>query len=203
LYDTTAAHKETIVLPNFHITLKPFEFMNIRIAAYKALARPDFNWRLESFVARKAGTFYAGNSIYVGNPGLSLAKAWNLELNTSFYGNEIGIILHFLLSTKDIKDMYHIINGANVQGQNVLDSLGIPWKQPFNDLEYFLTYPYNSNEPTRVWGFEVEHQANLRFLPGLLQNVVLSYNFTIVRSETQIISTIREQYKEKIPGTQN
>jgi hypothetical protein len=51
---------------------------------------------------------------------------------------------------------------------------------------YDLTLPYNSPEPTKIWGFEFEHQINFHFLPGLLKNIVLSYNASIIRSETII-----------------
>jgi len=200
LRDTTAYHKETVVLPNFHLTFRPFEFLNIRVAAYKALARPDFNQRLENYIARRNGTFYPGNSLTIGNPRLKAAKAWNFELNTSLFGNTIGL---FSISAfyKDITDMFHIVNGAQVNGQKILDDLGIPWKQPFAETDnYYLTYPYNSDKPTKVWGLEVEHQANLRFLPGIFQNFVLSYNFSVVRSETHIISTTLEQYFITLPS---
>jgi outer membrane receptor protein involved in Fe transport len=53
-----------------------------------------------------------------------------------------------------------------------------------------LTAPYNSSAPTKVWGFEFEHQANLSFLPGYLQFLVLSYNFSIIRSETHLVATV-------------
>ena len=41
-------------------------------------------------------------------------------------------------------------------------------------------------KPTRVWGFEVEHQANLRFLPGLLSNIILSLQF-LIRENRKLI----------------
>jgi hypothetical protein len=34
-----------------------------------------------------------------------------------------------------------------------------------------------------LWGFEIEHQANFSYLPGLLKNIVLNYTFTFLRSE--------------------
>ncbi|TAK51755.1 MAG: TonB-dependent receptor [Bacteroidetes bacterium] len=194
--DTAVSFSETVWLPSFHLTLRPLEFMNVRLAAYRALARPDFNHRLESFIARKAGTFYPGNSLTVGNPRLRAAKAWNFEISNSWFGNKIGL---FTVSAfyKDIKDMFHLLNGIQIKGtpernQQVLDSLGILWKAPTYGVpmpEFFLTYPYNSGAPTHVWGFEIEHQANLNFLPGLLQHIVLSYNLSIVRSETEIMSS--------------
>jgi outer membrane receptor protein involved in Fe transport len=63
-----------------------------------------------------------------------------------------------------------------------------------------LTYPYNSSKPTRVWGLEIEHQANLRFLPGLLSNIVLSYNFSLIRSETYVASSVLQKYFVTLPG---
>lgn len=199
LRDTASTHKETIWLPNFHLTIKPTEFMNIRLAVYKAIARPDFNNRLENFIARSTGTLYSGNSLTIGNPNLKAAKAWNFEINTSVFGNDIGLI-SVSVFYKEIEDMYHLISGIQVNGQRVLDSLGIGYKTPFNNLDYGLTFPYNSSKPTKVWGFEIEHQANLRFLPGLLANFVLSYNISLIRSETYITTSRVEQYLATIPG---
>ncbi len=197
--DTSATHKETVWLPNTHLNIKPTSFMSIRLAAYKALARPDFDRRLANFVARKRGTFYPANSFIVGNPGLKAAKAWNYEVNTSFYGKAIGL---FSVSVfyKDIEDMFHLMDGLVFKGRGVLDSLGVQHIPSFADQIYELTYPFNSTKPTRVWGLEVEHQANLRFLPGFLEHLVASYNFSIVRSETYIPSVLIEEYLEQLPG---
>ncbi len=197
--DTSAVHKETVWLPNSHLTIRPTDFMNLRFAAYKALARPDFNHRLESFVARKQGTFYSGNTIYIGNPGLRAAQAWNYEINSSFFGRNIGL---FSISAfyKDVKDMFHLIDGLQFSEQSTLDSLGISYDNPFENINYILTYPYNSTKPTRIWGLELEHQANLRFLPGLFKNIVLSYNLSLVRSETYIPMNEIETYEVIIPG---
>lgn len=183
-------HKETSVHPNFQAIIKPTDFMNIRLAGYKALARPDFNQRLPRFVAAAASAPF----LRLGNPDLRNAEAWNFEVQTQFYGNDIGLF-SINVFYKDIKDMYHTLTNIRVTGQTLVDSLGINWQRyvgenpyPFTATQsHDLTYPYNSTKPTRVWGFEVEHQANFRFLPGLLKNIVLDYNFSIVRSETYII----------------
>ena len=198
LRDTTAAHQETIWLPNFHLTIKPTDFINVRLAAYKALARPDFNQRLENYIARNTGTLYSGNSLTIGNPNLKAAKAWNFEINTSVFSNTLGLI-SISAFYKEIKDMYHMISGIQMNGRRVLDSLGIKYVNPFGNKDFGLTYPYNSSKPTKVWGFEIEHQANLRFLPGFLSNLVLSYNFSIIRSETYITTSRQETYTVIIP----
>ncbi|MFA7563816.1 MAG: TonB-dependent receptor [Candidatus Neomarinimicrobiota bacterium] len=201
ILDTTATHKEIVWLPNTHLNVRVTDFMSIRGAAYRALARPDFNRRLANYVARRRGTFYEGNNFTVGNPGLRAAKAWNYELNTSFYGDKIGL---FSVSTfyKDIEDMYHIMNGLVFEGTEVLDSLGIKFIPSYVKAgqPYALIYPYNSTKPTRVWGVEVEHQANMRFLPGLLKNIVLNYNFSFVKSETWIPSVRIDTSWVTVPG---
>jgi len=195
LKDTSADFNETIWLPNFNLSIRPLNFLTVRFAVYRALARPDFNHRLENFVARDGG---GATTLVIGNSKLKAAKAWNFEINTSIFHNDLGL---FSVSAfyKDIKDMFHLVNNIRVDRAEILDSLGITWKSPFASSQlYDLTYPYNSSKPTRVWGFEIEHQANLLFLPGLLQHLVLSYNFSFVRSETYVASSKTVVWKDSI-----
>lgn len=182
--DTTATHTETIWLPNLQIVVRPTDFLNVRLAAYRALARPDFNLRLEKFISRGGG---GAVSLLLGNSHLKTAKAWNYEVNTSLFSNTIGLITVSAFY-KEIDDMFHVLDSAFTTGNAMLDTLGIAWRTPHTG-SYGLTVPYNSQKPTKVWGFEFEHQTNLKFLPGFLKNVVLSYNASIVRSETHIIAT--------------
>jgi TonB-dependent receptor len=193
--DTSASYTETVWLPNAHLSLKPFDFMSVRVAAYRALARPDFNYRLNLFDAQNAGSSLQraadlSPALTVGNPRLADAKAWNYEISTSFFGNTIGL-LTLSAYYKNITDMYHmadniVVNKAQVQ--SYLDSVGIQWKNPFGPVSYYLTYPYTSPQSTHVWGFEIEQQTNMNFLPWLFKNFVLSYNVSVVRSETYIRS---------------
>jgi TonB-dependent receptor len=191
LTDTTVYHKENVLLPNVQAIIRPTDFMNVRLAAYEAIARPDYNNRLLKFVARSTSS----SDLNIGNPSLKSAVAWNFEAQTQFFSNTIGL---FSVSAfyKDIKDMYHTVSGVSLSGQAVLDSLGVPWKTPFGKGYYTLTYPYNSSKPTRVWGFEVEHQTDFKFLPQPFTNIVLNYNFTIVRSETWSTSSRVETFQD-------
>ena len=192
LTDTTVYHKESSLLPNLQAIFRPAEFVNIRMAAYQAIARPDFSDRLFKFVARSA----SGNTLNIGNTNLKNAVAWNYEIQSQFFSNDIGL---FSVSAffKDIKNMFHQINsGVNFSGKGVLDSLGVELVAfPFDKNAFYqFTYPYNSTQPTRVWGFEVEHQASFDFLPGALKNIVLNYNFTIVRSATWAATSRVDNY---------
>ena len=90
--------------------------------------------------------------------------------------------------------MFHMLNNFNtaairvsgVLKDTLIQYFGIKWPSNMGTTPYNLTLPYNSPKPTKVWGFEFEHQMNFHFLPGLLKNIVLSYNASIVRSETII-----------------
>ncbi len=184
--DTSSTYSETIYLPNFHLNIKATNFLNIRLAAYKALARPDFNMRLNTYFAWRPSDSGSDKQLIIGNPILKTAQAWNYEINTSFYGNDIGLI-SISAFYKEITNMYHMLNGLNTNGNVMIESLGLDWKTLHSGI-YALTVPYNSPRPTKVWGFEFEHQINFSFLPGLLKNIVLSYNASLVRSETYLIS---------------
>lgn len=183
--DTSTSYKETIWLPNFHLTFRPAEFLNVRFAAYRALSRPDYSSRLVKLFAQSA----ASASLVVGNPNLRVSKAWNYEVNTSVFNNTIGLV-SVSAFYKEITDDEHILNQGGLVGPRFLDSLGIHWNTALTKGGYQLSVPYNSSKPTKVWGFEFEHQANLSFLPSYLQFLTLSYNFSIVRSEAHLVATV-------------
>ena len=187
-------YNKTTILPNFRMILKPADFLNLRLAVYKTLIRPDYNARAPKYF--KVSYLVSGRSspyywLIMGNPYLENADVWNYEFQTQFYGNDIG---QFSINAfyKDIKGMQQATNGIQISGSNQIDTLGIHLSSfPFNDqfqvfgksTVNFYSY-YNSPEPTRIWGFEIEHRANFRYLPGLLKNITLNYNLTFLRSET-------------------
>jgi TonB-dependent receptor len=184
--DTAGTHTESLVLPNVHMIFRPTDFMNVRLAAYRGILRPDFNLRLPTYVTVGIASYVDAWQLKVGNPGLKNATAWNYEANVQFYGDKIGL-LSMSGYYKEIADQVEYLNGMSIfPGSRIPDSMGVKFrdgKVPFN-FKYLLFYPYNSPEPTKVWGFELEHQLNFRYLPGLLSGITLSYNLSLVRNET-------------------
>ncbi len=197
LRDTTATHTETLWLPNAQLTFRPTDFLSVRVAGYRALARPDYNFRIPRFEL-VSGT---PTPITLGNPDLRDTKAWNYEVNTQVYGNTIGLI-SVSAFYKKIDDLYHEMEAVTISHgfDSLLTALGMRWQtvEPFKSLiaknnNYSVNVPYNSNRPSYAWGFEFEHQINLSFLPGYLRNITLSYNASITRSETYIIQSVSRQ----------
>jgi outer membrane receptor protein involved in Fe transport len=68
--DTSATYSETIVLPNFHLNWQVTDFMNIRLAGYRALARPDFNMRLNTYFGWRPASTGSAKQLIVGNSKL-------------------------------------------------------------------------------------------------------------------------------------
>jgi len=196
IVDTTAKYNETILLPNAQLIIRPTDFLTLRFAAYRALARPDYNLRLPQFIV---GTGTAASPVTMGNPNLKDSKAWNFEINPQIYSSTLGLI-SFSAFFKRIDDLYHQMNGVvvNEGGDSLLTAIGVTWQnvQPFKSLlsrpvSYAYTVPYNSTQPSYVWGFELGHQINFSFLPGYLSNIYLSYNVSITRSQTYIVMSKR------------
>ncbi len=190
----TYIYNKISLLPNFQMILKPANFLNIRLAAYKTLIRPDISARMPKiFAAHVDGISLngvdAGNYLSMGNPGLENADVWNYEFQVQFYGNDIG---QFGINAfyKNIDGLVQATNGIQLFAASTMDSLRINWssypiKYPFNKTSAYKLYTYfNSPKPTSIWGFEVEHRANFRYLPGLFKNIFLNYNLAFLRSET-------------------
>ncbi len=186
----TFHYNKITTLPNFQMILKPTDFLNIKVAAYKTLIRPDYNARVPKYfrVTSSLNYYY----LEMGNPDLKNADVWNYEFQTQFYGNVIGM---FSINAffKDIKGLQLPTYGFILSGVNAIESfksLGInlnyfPVDNSLYSTNSFNLYTYyNSPKPARVWGFEIEHRANFGYLPGLLKNIVLNYNFTFLRSDS-------------------
>lgn len=208
--DSTTIYNETMWLPHAHLTVRPLDYLTVRLEAYKAIARPDYNLRLPRFYKRGSKT---NPLIVCGNPGLKNMQAWNYEANVQVHNDWLGLVS---LSGfyKVIDNYFHTIEAFNPTG-GVVDSLsgypfslwtnaiGIQWQNNpiFKELmdtksslnnRISLTVPYSSPDPSYAWGFEFEHQMNFSSLPiGFLKNITLSYNVSITRSETNIYDITR------------
>jgi TonB-dependent receptor len=108
--DTVTSYTETIWLPSVQLAIRPTEYLTFRAAAYRALARPDFNLRIPQFSFTQ-GT--GGLSMYAGNPMLEDAKAWNFEVNTQVHNNTIGLV-SVSAFYKTIDNLFHRANGTSI-----------------------------------------------------------------------------------------
>lgn len=189
--DTTAKHAESAVLPNVHLVVHPTDFMNVRLAAYEGITRPNFNYRLPTYVIVGTSAYVSTPQATLGNPNLKNSHAWNYDVNTQFYGEKIGL---FSLSAfyKEIRNQVLYMSTMIYDKSTIPAQYGVTFINntlPFGSTSFTLNYPYNSNGATKVWGFEVEHQMNFLWLPFPFNGLTLGYNASFVKSETQIMSS--------------
>ncbi len=176
--DTTISFKDDYWFPNFHLKIIPFEWWNIMMAITKTIARPDFSMRLPQLTVDTPN-----QHIYAGNPDLQPAISWNFDISSSFYASKYGL---FTISAfrKNIENMFYMLNNIVLVNKQQARDMGLPVDKygPWN--QYTVDMPYNTSG-TKVWGIEFELQTHLSFLPGVLQNIVVSANYSRTWSSTQ------------------
>jgi outer membrane receptor for ferrienterochelin and colicin len=174
--DTTCTYSSGHYLPNLQLRFRVNDWWDVRLAGFKTLTRPDFSMRLPNLYIHRDGA-----SIVRGNPQLKSAVSSNYELNTSLYHWKYGL-LNLGAFYKEIDDMFYNLNNIRVVSRDFSKKMGLP--QNYGSLVGFnLDEPQNTDQ-TKVWGFEVDLQANLGFLPGVLSHFVVNANFSHLRSET-------------------
>lgn len=155
-------------LPMVHLRVKPTAWFDVRLAYTQTLSRPDyFNLVPYERIAQFERTLERGN------PDLSHTKADNYDLFLSFYSNRIGLFSVGLFY-KELSD---------------IDYLKVGVRQIDRDLPFFgynIDEPVNVEAASTVRGFEVDWQANLSWLPGVLSGIILNANYTYIDSETLI-----------------
>jgi TonB-dependent receptor len=176
--DTTTQFKQFNWFPNIHVKVQPCEWWNIMLAATKTIARPDFSMRLPSLTVDSPD-----QQIYATNPNLQPAISWNFDASTSLYTSQFGL---FTIDgfRKNISNMFYWLDGITLMNAQQARNMGLPVDKygPWN--QYLVNMPYNTPN-TKVWGFELDLQTHLSFLPGVLQNIVINANYTRTWSNTE------------------
>ncbi len=166
--DTTGYRVSYEFLPMFHIRCKPTFWFDIRLAVTRSLTRPDY-YNLVPWRNFKDD----GATLEQGNPDLTSIKSWNYDAFFSFY-SRLGLFTLGLFS-KRVDDVDYIRTRAVSKEE----------KQEFGlrTLNKIIQ-PENVGGTTKVKGFEVELQTNLKSLPSPLDGVVIYANYSHVTSKT-------------------
>ncbi|HKK62323.1 MAG TPA: TonB-dependent receptor, partial [Bacteroidales bacterium] len=168
--DTTTYQNYGELLPSFHLKIKPLQWFDIRMSAVKTLSRPDYNMlipriRIDLQNAR----------IQKGNFNLKHLEAWNYDLQFSFFDNKLGL----LTVGGFYKAFDNYFTGTDrVMGKDEARSLGIPVQV------YDVTQDYVNFDDSQVYGFEVDLQSNLDYLPSPFNGIVFNANVSRLWSKT-------------------
>jgi TonB-dependent receptor len=170
--DTTATQSYTDILPNFHMVYKPADWLMIKAAAVKTIARPNYN-----YVSPRTLIDINANTIKAGNPNLEHMEAWSYDLNVSLYSSKLG-----LLSVggfyKDMKNIFYIVQNYFLASDSLAAAAG------FSGYKNFYLTTYGNSPTASVYGFEIDLQTSLKSLPAPFNGVVLNANFTRIFSQS-------------------
>lgn len=168
--DTVGTRTYDDLLPMVHLRAKLADWIDLRMAATRTLARPDF----QNLVPREKFDS-DNNELFLGNPYLDRIKAYNYDIAVTLYDTYYGLL--------SVGTFYKVI-------QNI-DFIRFESSYPYGANKTVKLYrPENITDNTYVYGFETELQTNFRFLDAPFNGIVLSVNFSRIFSRTKIPYTI-------------
>lgn len=156
-------------LPSFNLRFKFTDSLQWRLAASKAMTRPDFT-QLQPFLQMSAKLNADNTAVtqwngIAGNPNLKPMRANQYDTALEWYFAPTGQ-LYTTLFYKDVRD--YISSQTRTETYN---------GQPFE-----VTRPYNMGKG-KIRGGEVGYQQFFDFLPGWLKGFGVQANFTYVDSK--------------------
>ena len=158
--------------PMLHLRYSLTERTNLRFAATRSLSRPHYYDLVPyRFVKREK------EELERGNPLLQPTTASNLDVLAEHYVASLGIV--------SAGAFYNRLNDYVYESISEID--GGVYDQ------YEAVQPVNGEQAT-LWGFEVNWQQQLTFLPGFLDGLGIYANYTYTTSKANV-----ENRDESIP----
>jgi len=163
--------------PMATLRIKPLNWFDIRLSATRTLSRPDFLWLINS----EERSVRTGTDITIGVPDLKPAISKNFDIYFSIFEPKYGLFtLGFFYKSIDnisYRIRPYISNEEDAQRWGLQERDGILTQR-------FLDIPVNAPGETIIKGFEIDLQANLMFLPGILKGFVLHGNYSRLYSDS-------------------
>ncbi len=147
--------------------------VDLRLAATRALTRPDF-YNLTPFISIQT----AGSVIQRSEPTLLPTTAWNYDAFLTLFSNKFGL-LTFGAFYKELENI-DFIYGRDVEKDIIIERFGEEFKLSDG---YTVIEPLNAEKTTTVQGIEIELQTNLSFLPSPLDGIILYGNYSRIASQ--------------------
>ena len=158
----------TNILPSVHVTYKPTDKINLRLAYSTGLSRPSYL----SLVPVELETEVSDNLIEIskGNPDLKPTTSNNFDFMFERYTNHLGL----LSSGAFYKRLSDVISSYT---HRETDSQGVTEE---------ITMPQNRDHAS-VMGFEVAFNQRLRFInAAILKDLTVYGNYTFTHSKYEV-----------------
>nr|KIS30541.1 TonB-dependent receptor [Novosphingobium sp. P6W] len=161
LENTRRSNDYLAILPSLHATLHLDGDTNLRAAVTRTFARPDFGDLAPGGAFSEADLEFAG-----GNPNLKPTYSWNGDLMVEHYFGNDGVISAGAFYKRISNPIYDSRVVGTYRGID-----GVAFLAPANGASGDL------------YGVEFNVQRRLGFLPGLLSNLGVNANYTLIRSK--------------------
>lgn len=176
---TNGTNDYSFLLPMIHLTYEVSPLVNLRAAWTNSFAKPNyFDLAPYRIIERE------DEVIELGNPDLDATTSMNFDLMGEYYFSSVGIISAGIFY-KQISDFIYISTFD-------FDEAG-----PYNGYE--AVRPINGNDAD-LFGFELNLQQQLTFLPGFLSGFGLYANYTYAWSEAELTSEDGDPRTISLPG---
>ena len=175
--------------PSVNIKYKANDHVQFMGAAYRSVSLPSYG-DITPMVELQDGT-----TIVSGNPLLRPSTAWNFDLSTSLFSNDIGLFTVDLFY-KEISDLiygmqnYYPFSPYSMRGAPSDISSRLPGRN-YYDTTWVTTpsrrltgatVPMNDPSMAYLRGIELSWQTHLWYLPGVLSGIVLDLNVSYMSS---------------------
>ena len=155
-----------------HLKVKPLEWFDIRLAATKTLARPNFMWRVP-YETRNSENSQAGFSM--GNPNLKTTESTNYDAYFSFYNNFLGLFT-FGGFYKEVDNVSYVVT-RYVQTRSDAAIFGVDPNNSDN-IDRGLYNSYQCTENVVREGIRSRSANEYEFFTGIIKKILL-YTQTI------------------------
>lgn len=166
------------VLPQIHLKIKPYDWLDLRLAYTNTISRPSYS---ELSPKLRVAPAQIGHEIRKGDTKLNPALSKNLDLMVTFYKRKVGLISVGLFR-KDIEGFIYRRNSRIIAGTAVdVNNFGLPQEVTSTVKRGTIDFVLNNPNDAKVIGLEFDLQSNMLFLP--IKGFVFNFNFTLMQSE--------------------
>ena len=161
--------------PQLHVRVKPTDWLDIRMASTKSIIYPDYR-AVSPYIYYDS---FNGPELDLGNPILNPALATNYDIYASVFKNKLGLFTAGLF----YKEIENLIVTSSFRSK---DSESINNRFDLNQTQQTAINTWiNLDASSTVQGIELDWQTNFWYLPSFLKGIVLSVNYTHIKSETR------------------
>lgn len=161
--------------PQMQVRIKPTDWLDIRLARTESIIYPDYR-AISPYIYFDT---YASPTLRLGNPSLKPSTTNNYDAYVSVYENHIGLFTAGVFF-KEIEDFITSITYVTKDDSLINGRVSLPQN---GDATRINTWT-NLDKTSTVKGVELEWQTNFWYLPSIFQGIVLSINYTHIKSET-------------------